>query len=236
MLLPLKAQDILVNSTVIEDEAFGHGAKLVIQTLRGGAFRPNILFLTVGESKLVSTNGGNVERAGAMGEGRFSSDIRKSDEVMTEIVTLAHRREMGIVLLRQHPRMAFGVQQTINLWLRDKSPNWHLALLIALQLQLNWNGVINLCAAAEDNEQEKSLCLFFDHLTDQARLPSTTTYNIIRGPFKEILSKAPRADVNIFGLSLLGEKLPMHFIREVPDLVRTSSVFVIDSGQESALV
>ncbi len=238
LLLPLKTQDVLTNSTVIEDDVFAHGARLVIQTLRGGAFRPNILFLTVGDSKnmATTTESSGITQNASLGQGRFDSAVRKSDEVISDIVTLAHRREMGIVLLRQHPRMAFGVQQNVNLWLRDKSPNWHLALLIALQLQLNWNGKINLCAAAEDETQEKSLRSFLDHLSDQARLPSTTTFHVLRGSFTEALDKAPRADVNIFGLSLAGGSLPMNFIREVPDLVRTSSVFVIDSGQESALV
>ncbi|GAB4429064.1 MAG: amino acid permease [Anaerolineae bacterium] len=239
LLLPLKSQDVLTNSTVIEDDVFAHGARLVIQTLRGGAFRPNILFLTVGDSKNMATSpdsGSGIAQGAAMGQGRFDSTVRKSDEIISDIVTLAHRREMGIVLLRQHPRMAFGVQQNVNLWLRDKSPNWHLALLIALQLQLNWNGKINLCAAAETDEQERSLHSFLEHLSDQARLPSTTTFHVLRGSFTEALDNAPRADVNIFGLALAGGNLPMKFIREVPDMVRTSSVFVIDSGQESALV
>jgi solute carrier family 12 sodium/potassium/chloride transporter 2 len=225
LLLPLRTQELLINSTVVEHDSFLPGAKLVIQTLRGGSFRPNILFLTVGDSK-----------GSAVEAGTGNGQAKQSDATINELVRTATKRGMGVVLLRQHPRMAFGVQQNINLWLRDKSPNWHLALLIALQVQLNWGGTINLCAAATSDEERKRVQGFVEWLIDQARLPSTTEFYIIEGSFKEALIQAPRADINIFGLSLATGKLPMNFIREVPQLVNTSSVFVIDSGQESALV
>ncbi|MCB0306164.1 MAG: Na-K-Cl cotransporter, partial [Calditrichaeota bacterium] len=51
LLAPLKRQNIFVNSTVIEDADFGHGSKMVLQTLRGSIFRPNILFLTLEDDK-----------------------------------------------------------------------------------------------------------------------------------------------------------------------------------------
>jgi hypothetical protein len=35
--------------------------------------------------------------------------------------------------------MAFEMQKNVNLWPRDKSPNWHLAMLITLQRQLSWS-------------------------------------------------------------------------------------------------
>ncbi|MBD3291229.1 Na-K-Cl cotransporter, partial [candidate division KSB1 bacterium] len=122
LLSPLENQGLLVNSTVIEDQDFSHGAKLVIQTLRGGAFRPNILFLTLGND-------------------------RQKDKSIESLVTQAAKNELGTIILRQHGRMAFGMQKTVNLWLRDRSPNWHLAMLVTLQLQLNWEGKINLVTA-----------------------------------------------------------------------------------------
>jgi len=221
-----------VKSTVIEDSGLLHGAKTVIQTLKGGAFRPNILFLTVGGNRAVA--GGNSRSQSVVGTG--TGEGRQSDDTLTRLVSYASARDMGVVLLRQHPRMAFGVQQDVNVWLRDRSPNWHLALLVALQLNLNWGGKLNLVTAAHGPEQEKRLYTFLERLSDQARLPAPTALYVLPGPFKEALAHAPRADVNIFGLSLAGGKLPMAFIREVPDLVNTSSVFVVDSGQESALV
>lgn len=209
LLMPIREQGILVNSVVLEDENFLHGAKLVIQTLKGGAFRPNILFLTLGDDK-------------------------RKDPIIYEIVAQATQNEMGTIMLRQHPRMAFGMMQNINIWLRDKSPNWHLAMLITLQLQLNWEGKINLVTVADEKRDEKRLYNFLEMLSDQARLPSMTDFYVLVGPFKEQIKLAPRADINIFGIAQ--DKIMFDFIREVPELTHSSCIFVKDSGKESALV
>jgi len=208
LLLPLRKQKIMVNSTVIEDQRFVHGSKLVIQTLRGGALRPNTLFLTLG-----------------------SSD--KSDNEMRELMFNSVKYELGVVVLRQHPRMAFGMQKTINLWLRDKSPNWHLAVLMALQLQLNWEGKINLVTVCETIEEESNMYQFLERLSDQTRLPSMTEFHVICGNFFEAVKSAPRADINIFGLA---EDPDFSFIRKIGELSLSSCLFVKDSGKESAIV
>ena len=239
LLSPLKEQNILVNSVVLEDQEFVHGAKLVIQTLRGGSFRPNTLFMTIGgewdRAPLdVEGNGSITKKIGGLRNRVFGPT--KRDDTINQVVSLASKYKMGVILLRQHPRMAFGVQKNVNLWLRDKSPNWHLAILIALQLQLNWTGKINLVTVVEEGDDPAHLHDFLQRLSDQARLPSTTEFHVLAGPFKEALLTAPRADLNIFGLSLVERGLPLTFIRDMPDLVKTSCVFVIDSGHESALV
>jgi len=207
LLMPLDKQGILVNSTVIEDSDFLHGAKLVIQTLRGGSLRPNTLFLTIGNDK-------------------------RGDKTIDELIGQAARHNLGSILLRQHPRMAFGMQKDINFWLRDKSPNWHLGMLIALQLQSNWEGQLNLITSTSDKDERRRLSAFLERLSDRARLPSLTEFHVLVGPFKQNLEKAPSADINIFGLS---EKIDFNFIREAPELTKSSCMFVRDSGEESAL-
>jgi solute carrier family 12 sodium/potassium/chloride transporter 2 len=208
LILPLKNENILINSTIIEDNNFLHGARLVMQTLKASTFRPNVLFLTLGKD-------------------------RKKDETFDSLVTEAKKNDLGIVILRQHPRIAFGMQKTINLWLRDKSPNWHLAMLITLQLQLNWEGSINLVTVAPDKSHERRLYAFLDRLSDQARLPSMTEFYVLTGTFEEALKSAPRGDINLFGLR---EKLSFEFMRNSTELTKSSCLFVKDSGQESALV
>jgi hypothetical protein len=204
---PLDKQGIIVNSTVIEDSDFIHGARLVIQTLKGGAFRPNTLFLTLG-------------------------NIEKNDQIIDQMVSQATRHDIGSIILRQHSRLAFGMQQDVNFWIRDKSPNWHLGMLIALQLQLNWEGQLNLITATPDKDDKKRLYNFLDRLSDKARLPSQTEYHVLVGSFKDNLASAPGADINIFGLA---DKLPFAFMREAPELAKSSCLFVKDSGKESAL-
>ncbi|NJP05016.1 MAG: Na-K-Cl cotransporter [Chloroflexaceae bacterium] len=209
LLLPLKGH-ILVNSVVIEESDFFQGTKLVVQTLRGGSFRPNTLFLTI------STND-------------------KNDLLISQLASVATRYQMGMIILNQHARSAFGMHQHVNLWLRDKSPNWNLALLIGLHLHLNWGGKINLITATEDDSPEEYARLYdvLQSISDQARMPSMTELHVLTGSFYETLLTAPRADINIFGLS--PDEVPIAFIRQVPELAKSSCVFVKDSGYESAL-
>ncbi len=209
LLTPIAEQGILVNSVVLDDDDFLHGAKLVIQTLRGGTFRPNTLFLTIG-------------------------DDRQKDKPIEQLVEYATNAELGIIILKQHPRVAFGMQKNINLWLRDRSPNWNLAMLITLQLQLNWEGKINLITATDDKKDERRLYHFLQTLSDHARLPSMTDFHVLVGSFNDAVKAAPRADINIFGFAQ--QKVPFKFMRNMTELSKTSCIFVKDSGRESALV
>ncbi len=207
LLQPIKDNNLLVHSAVLEDSDFLHGARIVMQTLDAGALRPNTLFLTLGSDK-------------------------NKDSNINQLVEQADKHQLGVVILRQHSRMAFGMQKNVNLWLRDRSPNWHLAMLIALQLQLNWEGKINLITATSENKDEKRLYSFLERLSDQARLPAMTDFHVLQGEFKAATQMAPGADINIFGLA---GSLNLDFIREVPELTKSSCLFVKDSGHESAL-
>jgi solute carrier family 12 (sodium/potassium/chloride transporter), member 2 len=207
LLKPLDKEGIIVNSTVIEDPDFVHGTKLVIQTLKGGAFRPNTLFLTLGNDT-------------------------KMDSTIDEIVSQAIRHDIGSIILRQHPRLAFGMQKNVNFWIRDKSPNWHLSMLIALQIQLNWEGQLNLITATTDKEDKKRLTAFLDRLSDRARLPAQTEFHVLVGKFEDAMTAAPSADINVFGLA---DKLPFKFMRDASELTKSSCLFIRDSGKESAL-
>jgi len=69
-------------------------------------------------------------------------------------------------------------------------------------------------------------------LSDRARLPAQTEYHVLVGKFEDNLESAPGADINIFGLA---DKLPFKFMREAPELTKSSCLFIRDSGKESAL-
>jgi len=205
LLQPLK-NDILVNYTVVEDTDFLHGAKIVIQTLNASPFRPNILFLTIGRN----------------------SD---KDEMIKELVRHAIRNELGLAILCQHPRMAFGMQKNVNLWLRDQSPNWHLGVLIALKIQLNWQGKLNLITVTENRNDIDRLYKFLEDLTDKTRMPSDTEIKVLSGNFEDAVKSAPRADINIFGT---GSEMLYDVMRNTPELTNSSCLFIKDSGSESA--
>ena len=125
------------------------------------------------------------------------------------------------------------MQKDVNLWLRDESTNWHLAMLIALQLQLNWDGKLNLISVAQKAERLRKLQYFLERLGDQVRLPSMSEFHVMEGKFEDITKTAPKADINIFGLS---DKLSFDYIRSISKNVKSSCLFIEDSGQESALV
>ena len=207
LMTPLKNENILVNSTVIEENDFLHGAKLVMQTLQAGAFRPNTLLLTLGNDN-------------------------NKNKMISDLVNHASSHDLGVMVLKQHSRIAFGMQKDINLWLRDKSPNWHLAMLVTLQLQLNWEGKINLVTVAKNENEKKYLYEFLEKLSDQTRLPAMTEFNVLTGNFKDALHQSPRADINLFGI---GDDLPFEFMREAAELTKSSCLFLKDSGKESAL-
>lgn len=208
LLEPLTREQVMTHCTVIEEEDFLHGAKMVIQTLRGGTFRPNSLFLTVGSNP-------------------------QKDGTIIELAQYAAKANLGIILLYQHPRVAFGVQKNVNIWLRDESPNWHLAMLLALQIHQNWEGELNLITVSPDESQERRLYRFLEHLSDQARLPSITEFHVLKGKFLDTLPLAPRSDINIFGVA---PEISMEAVRRITMAANSSCLFVGDSGHENALV
>jgi len=79
----------------------------------------------------------------------------------------------------------------------------------------------------------KRLQYFLERLSDQVRLPSMSEFHVIVGNFEGITKTAPKTDINIFGLS---DELSFDYIRSISKNVKSSCLFVEDSGQESALV
>ena len=208
LLAPLQEENILTSSTVIEEKDFLHGTKLVIQALRGGALRPNTLFLTLGADD-------------------------RNDATVEELTLHALNRRMGTIIMMKNQSTALGMQKDVNLWLRDKSPNWNLAVLIALHLQMNWEGKLNLITSTPHQKEEKQLYRFLHILSDQARLPSMTDLHVLIGEFDDALQRAPRADVNILGFP---RKISFDLMRNAAEKTKSTCLFVGDSGQEDALV
>ena len=84
LLTPLQEQNLIINGIVLEDKSFLHGASLVVQTLRGGAFRPNLLFLTLDTPRIVKpyplTETGH--------EANETNQTLNTDEVISQLVKL----------------------------------------------------------------------------------------------------------------------------------------------------
>ncbi|MBT3253619.1 MAG: Na-K-Cl cotransporter [Candidatus Marinimicrobia bacterium] len=205
---PLKAEDLLVTSSLIECRHFLEGISITAQVMRSMYFAPNIMFLSM-------------------------SNDRSKDERLEDMIAVAVREKMGIAVYSQHPKNALGDQKTLNVWLRRSSPNKDLAILMSIQLNRNWNGQLRFITAVANEEDVKRAKAAQERLFDRARLPISSEAVVLVGNFKEVLPKAPVADLNIFGISNELDGDTMHTLAEA---VNTSCLFVKDSGGESMVV
>ena len=217
--LPLLSQAFLddgisARTTFLEDEDFVNGVRTATQVLRGAFFRPNLLFLHM----------------------RPDSDIQQ----LRELIDKTAAYSMGIVLLARHKINQLGREQIVNVWI-SPPPEWEftaragsndLSLLLAMQLQHNWDGRINLCMAVPDEESRSNAEILLENLINQARLSGHLGTAIIQAPFLEALLEAPQPDLSIMGLP---KEPDLAFNQHVISIVNGSFIFVRDSGEESAL-
>lgn len=202
---PLKQEDILVTSSLIECRHFLEGISITAQVMRSMYFPPNIMFFSM------------------------SSD-RSKDARLEDMISIAVREDMGIAVYAQHQKKVLGNSKTMNVWLRRSSPNKDLAILMAIQLNRNWDGELNFITVVKDETEAEKARAAHERLIDRARLPATTETVTLVGNFKEVLSIAPEADLNVFGIS---NQLGGDTMHELADAVNTSCLFVKDSGGES---
>jgi len=208
LLQPVREDGILVTSNVIECNNFLEGMSIITQVMQGMHFPPNMIFLTM------SAEG-------------------SKDNRLEEMITIAIRQHLGIVVLSLHPKNALGNRTVINVWLRRSSPNKDLAVLIALQLNRNWDGQLRFISVADDEENQHKSQLVLRRLIDRTRMPARTEGLVLVGEFQGMLENAPLADLNVFGIS---NDLDADVMHGLVDKVNTSCLFVKDGGEESMLV
>ncbi len=203
---PIRRDKLFFLSSVVEGTDYAREARAIIQTMREAFFRPNILFITL-------------------------SDSPDRDNKVLEVCDYAIEEGMGIAILKWHPKQGLKNQETINVIMRDRSPNKNLATLLALRLHHNWNArTINLVALTETAEDHKAQTEFFEELIEEARLPRGTTIRIIDGKFPDDLEDLPECDIAIFGL---GSEISTDQIREIYKHTNVTCLFIRDSGHES---
>lgn len=211
-----RKKGVFSSSTVIHTEQFANGINYGSQALQGAFFKPNIMFLN-----LQSHDDYNVE----------------IKPVMKESIRL----EIGILLFNLHTTSLLGQRNTINVWVSNRKGNWELggwdignldlSILVAYKLKMNWKARIRLIMVVDDPEEETNAKNFLKSLTSLARLPETLT-EVYIGEFKAFLTKAPAADLNIFGMQ---DTLPFDFVSTMTSKTNSSCLFVKDSGHESIL-
>jgi hypothetical protein len=200
---------------VIETENYRTGLMSSIQTLGGSFFRPNVLFLHTD---------GNPKR----------------DEELVYVINRAREYRLGVILLCEHPEAHLARRRTINLWVRDQSPEWRLsmnignldlAILTAYKFILNWQAKLNLITAVNDRNQVENAHRYLTRLIDLARIPYNSVI-VENKEFETQLSESPQADLSIFGLP---NHLEIDFVYKLMQATHSTCLFVRDSGEENAL-
>lgn len=205
---------LYATATVLESKDLVHGVRQCCAVLAGSNFRPNVLYALVQQH---------------------------DEEVLQGLVDASVDHEIGAAFLELHPEAGFGHEKTINLWVRDQSPDWHLglrlanldlAILFAYQIGRNWNGKIRMVTVVRDADERENAEAYLRQLIDESRLPASTELHVLEGTFLEGLDEAPHADLHIVGLA---PKVDRKFLERLTVVTGSSILFVRDSGRESAL-
>lgn len=208
-----KKVGVYSSAIMMQTPKFADGVNYGNQAFSGAYFRPNIVFLNMLEKKAAIAD-------------------------YHDIIAEAKRLELGVILYVPHPRAMLGQQQTVNVWIKSREPNWNindgqynpdLALLTAYKLKLNWKADIRLITVVNDEKETPKAKTFLQNLVDLARLPIHEKV-VMKGDFSENYMEAPLADINIFGL-LPGADFENY--KEMSLKLRTTCFFVMDSGHEN---
>jgi len=212
-----RKRGVFARMTFIEEAAPGEGLIAAMQALNGAFFRPNCVFLRL----------------------PVEEDPAAEDEIR-RVVRRARRLRTGVVLFADHPEARLGRRQSLNVWMRDQSPDWEISmrlgnmdmsLLIGHILRKAWKGELNVVCIVDDPAQTEPATEFLGRVTDLARIPEARI--VVRaGRLEEQLSRVPTADLDIFGL---GDEPDFPFARQVLATTASSCLFVRDSGEENVL-
>lgn len=207
---------IYARAALLEVGDFARGLQTGLELLRSVFFRPNILFMPV------------------------TPDIDQA--TFQFILDRAAENEIGAILYARHADTLLGREQTINVWIRDQSPDWEvglrlsnldLNLLLAYQLARNWQGQLTLITIVSDPAERANGEAFLASLIELGRMPRHTRAIVEVGSLVDFLPKAPPADLHIFGLQQ--QQLDLAFVEKMVATTNASCIFVRGSGDESAL-
>lgn len=208
-----KKANVFSSVIVMQTTHFGNGVNYGNQALKGAYFRPNTIFLNMLETE-------------------------KAIKDYPEIIAEAQRLKLGVVLYMPHPRAMLGQKQIVNVWVRNRGPEWdvkdssglpNLSLLIAYKLRQNWHCMIRIIMAIDKEEERAQAQKFIDQLIDKSRLPIKEVH-IMVAKVPDAYSEAPIADVNMFGIF---DEFDPEVYRAMTQRTKTTCLFVMNSGHEN---
>ncbi|MDX1648047.1 MAG: hypothetical protein R3304_12950, partial [Longimicrobiales bacterium] len=212
-----RKRGVFARMTFIEEAEPGQGLIAAMQALNGAFFRPNCVFLRL----------------------PVEEDPVAEDQIR-RVVRRARRLGTGVILFADHPEARLGRRQSLNVWIRDQSPDWKISmrlgnmdmsLLVGHILREAWNGDLNVVCIVEDEGEMEAAREFVRQVAHLARL-SPVKVVIRTGTLEDQLPRVPTADLDVFGMS--GEP-DFRFARHVLATTASSCLFVRDSGEENVL-
>ncbi|MEZ4322630.1 MAG: amino acid permease [Myxococcota bacterium] len=208
----LRADEKFASWHLMPEEVPGQGARLSLSAMQGTFFAPNLLLL---------------------------SD-RTDPEVLQSICDHARAHRVGVVLAFDDRENPVGSPSSAAAWISDRAPDWELSLRVAnldlpvlLTYLLTWkrHGSIHLATVLRDPASRPDAQRFLSDLVELGRIPRATTH-VLEGGLTENLAAIQGPEVHIFGLP---EHLDLQRLAEIRRIAGVTTLFVQDSGQESAL-
>jgi hypothetical protein len=213
---------VFVNDLALSSDDFVEGVTRSMETLKVLTFRPNMLYLAIGREE---------EDAPLIEE--------KRESTLQRVMREAAANGFSVALFAAHEVVGLGDEETINVWIVPRSPDWEISgqlesmnilLLVAYTLQDDWDANVNVLTSVVNAEEVERAEQFLENVVELARLRDVEI-RVIHGTYDERLEKAPEADLNIFSLQTVPR---LAFVREKVRQTSTPCVFVQDSGEESA--
>jgi uncharacterized membrane protein len=213
----MREEGVLASWSLVDLDDFVTAVNVGAMALQGAFFRPNLLFLDI------------------------TSDEARQDHVKRVLAAMLPIH-VGAVLFSPHPSAGLGQQRDIRLWVRRGPDGWDphqafasgnldLQLLMGFRLWRLWRGKLILCTIAEPSEAADARA-FLDQLADLARLPASTEREVAHGELEDCVRNASTVDLSVFGLQRDEPNLAWGL--HITEVSRSSCLFVLDSGRESA--
>ena len=213
----MREEGVLASWSLVDLDDFVTAVNVGAMALQGAFFRPNLLFLDI-------TN----------------DEVRQ--EHVRRILAAMLPIHVGAMLFSAHPSAGLGQQRDIRVWVRRGATGWDpheafasgnldLQLLMGFRLWRLWRGKLILVTIAEAEESPEAHA-FLAQLCDLARLPASTECVVMHGELEACVKTAPPVDLTIFGLQREAPNLPWGL--HITQVSRSSCLFVLDSGRESA--
>lgn len=213
-----RRKGVFTTWSVLDSTDFRTGLVAGLQALQSAFFRPNILFLTVGESAA-------------------------DDEEVTFLWRESRRLGVGVALLADHPQAGLGKRAAIHLWVAPEligmepdealtRGNTHLALLLAMRLARSWKSRLVLICAVPTEADRDAARGFLEALFEATRMPAGAAHDVMVGSLEACMESAPQSDLDILALPANPD---LAWVRHTVIVTRSACLLVGDSGMESAV-